>query len=161
MPALRQSRRCQEKLLKLFLKCHCSLAAGRVLYILSGGELAGLVCIQSQANWGNDIKCNKIQRNLFSSSLSLPLQCFICHLMSFLRLKIQVSKLSVERSDIDFSKSLNVLQVIKTHIRLHLAHSLVSKRAPFLICGPHAPRFGSSQSIVCSPGLTCPSSLTS
>lgn len=83
------------------------------------------------------------------------------HLMSFLRLKIQVSKLGVEMNDIDFSKSLNVLQFIKTYTRLHLAHSLVSGRAPFVICGPHAPRLGSRQSIACSPSLTCPSWFTS
>lgn len=43
--------------------------------------------------------------------------------MSFLKLKIQVSKVEIEMSDIDFIKSLNVLQFIKTQIKVHLAHS--------------------------------------
>lgn len=55
------------------------------------------------------------------------LTVFYLPLNVILRLKIQVSKLGIEMSDINFSKSLNACNSLKTHIRLHLAHSLVSK----------------------------------
>lgn len=68
----------------------------------------------------------KYKAIFFFQPFSFLTVCYL-PLNVILRLKIQVSKLGIEMSDIDFSKSLNVLQFIKTHIRLHLAHSLVSK----------------------------------